>query len=119
MQGANKTVVITGEPTAAFKRKLNLWNNKLQRQKIAQFPDLNLLLDNSEDISLTDVQDVIAEHLTNLRQEIEQYMLAKVDFDKHSWFKIHLLQISTKLEKEQQDFKNSYVICDFNNFGRS
>ena len=78
MQGRNQNIITLSEKLSAFKEKLQLWENKLERKRTAAFPSLNEYLKewNQTDRSRFDVIKpiLIVEHLKNLFTEFDRYL---------------------------------------------
>ena len=87
MQGRNHTMVDIGEKIASFKKKLALWREKLAKGKTAAFPTLSVMLEDSSDIFLPDIRNIVEDHPRNLQEEINRYIPENVDLKKHSWIK--------------------------------
>ncbi|XP_076038362.1 zinc finger BED domain-containing protein 5-like isoform X1 [Oratosquilla oratoria] len=87
MQGRNHTMVDIGEKIVSFKKKLALWREKLAKGKIAAFPELSAMLEDSSDIFLPDIRNIVEDHLRNLQEEMDRYIPENVDLKKHSWIR--------------------------------
>ncbi|XP_076036535.1 zinc finger BED domain-containing protein 5-like [Oratosquilla oratoria] len=70
-----------------FKKKLALWREKLAKGKIAAFPELSAMLEDSSDIFLPDIRNIVEDHLRNLQEEMDRYIPENVDLKKHSWIR--------------------------------
>ncbi|KAG7164376.1 Zinc finger BED domain-containing protein 5-like 2 [Homarus americanus] len=82
MQGRDETYLTLSEKLEA---KLRLWKRKTERGKAASFPLLNLFLDDEEDASLLDVQNIIVEHLEKLNDEFDRYIPNEELHEKYKW----------------------------------
>ncbi|XP_045101477.1 zinc finger BED domain-containing protein 5-like [Portunus trituberculatus] len=76
-------MVDIGEKIVSFKKKLALWREKLAKGNIAAFPELSAMLEDSSDIFLPDIRNIVEDHLRNLQEEIDRY----IDLKKHSWIR--------------------------------
>ncbi|XP_076065235.1 zinc finger BED domain-containing protein 5-like [Oratosquilla oratoria] len=74
MQGKDETLISVSEKLKAFKAKMRLWKGKIERGETASFPLLNLFLEDEEDASPVDVQNVIVGHLEKLSEEFDRYV---------------------------------------------
>ncbi|XP_076042004.1 protein FAM200A-like [Oratosquilla oratoria] len=68
-------------------KKLALWREKLAKGKIAAFPELSAMLEDSSDIFLPDIRNIVEDHLRNLQEEMDRYIPENVDLKKHSWIR--------------------------------
>ena len=73
MQARNWTLVRLSENLKAFKEKLKLWMNKITAGKTTSFPSLNALLED-QNFSLTEVQNIIEEHMFKLISDFNNYI---------------------------------------------
>ena len=76
MQGRNQNIITLSEKLSAFKEKLQLWKNKLERGRTAVFPSINEYLEegNQTDSSRFDViKPILVEHLENLITAFDRY----------------------------------------------
>ena len=77
MQGRNQNIITLSEKLSAFKEKLQLWKNKLERGQTAAFSFMNEYLEewNQTDGSRFDViKPILVEHLKNLITEFDRYI---------------------------------------------
>ena len=78
MQDKNQNIIILSQKLSAFKKKLQLWKNNLERGQTAAFPSINKYLEewNQTDSSRIDViKPILVEHLENLITEFNRYLL--------------------------------------------
>ncbi|XP_042243376.1 zinc finger BED domain-containing protein 5-like [Homarus americanus] len=85
MHGRDETYLTLSEKLKAFKAKLRLWKGKIEREKAAFFPLLNLFLEDEEDVSLLDIQNIIVEHLEKLSDEFDRYIPDEELHEKYKW----------------------------------
>ena len=84
-QGRGKIQLDVMEDIEAFKGKICLWRNRMERGRIASFPDLNEFLEPSV-IQLSDISPVFIEHLTALEQEMNKYIPSdRKLLEKYKW----------------------------------
>ena len=84
-QGRGKIQLDVMEDIEAFKGKICLWRNRMERGRIASFPDLNEFLESSV-IQLSDISPVFIEHLTALEQEMNKYIPSdRKLLEKYKW----------------------------------
>src|SRR5215469_84174 len=85
MQGRDHTVIDLSEKISTFKGKLKLWKKKIEENKVASFPNLNLLLEdkNVEFKKLQELKDIIIDHLQKLDSAFDRYI--PEDMTKYSW----------------------------------
>ncbi|XP_056118464.1 SCAN domain-containing protein 3-like [Rhinichthys klamathensis goyatoka] len=71
-QGRNNSVFLMADKIEAFKRKLVLWEKRVQENIFDMFPNLTDVLQEFPHIS-TDIQRIVREHLTRLTQKFSDY----------------------------------------------
>ena len=59
----------------------------MAKGKTAAFPTLSVMLEDSSDIFLPDIRNIVEDHPRNLQEEINRYIPENVDLKKHSWIK--------------------------------
>ena len=76
MQDRNQNIITLIEKLYAFKEKLHLWKNKLERGRTAAFPSMNEYLEewNQTDSSRFDaIKPILVKQLENLIKEFDRY----------------------------------------------
>jgi len=84
MQGKNRTMVDIGEKISSFKQKLALWREKLSQGKIATFPLLSEVLEDSTKVTLDDLKLLLQEYLDKLQLELNRCIPENVELSKYS-----------------------------------
>ncbi|XP_064093835.1 protein FAM200B-like [Macrobrachium nipponense] len=103
IQGRDQTLVELSEKLSSFEEKLKLWMNKVKAGKTASFPSLNILLEN-ENYSLSQVQDTIVQHMSNLVTEFDHYIPENAH--KYSWIRNPFNIEAEDLPEEMSNINN-------------
>ena len=74
MQGRNKVLLDIVEEIEAFKGKMKLWISRMEKGKIAAFPDLSLFFEEEEDLEKSSLLEMFQEHLQGFLVELEKYI---------------------------------------------
>ena len=74
MQGRNKVFLEVLEDIEAFKAKVRLWILRMEKGRIAAFPQLNLFLEEEEDLEINDLFSTFQEHLKGFLDQLNKYI---------------------------------------------
>ena len=86
LQGKETNLIHCQEKLSAFSMKLTLWHSKLQNKNFAPFPHLNAFLDENELNVNEGILEVMACHISILREEIRHYFPDLEDFERYCRF---------------------------------
>ncbi|KAL4111928.1 hypothetical protein QTP88_015794 [Uroleucon formosanum] len=116
-------MVDIGEKISSFKQKLALWWEKLFQEKIATFPLLSEILEDSTKVTLNDLRLLLQEYLDKLQIELDRYIPENVELSKYSWvrnpFEISVHEVGEDIcgfQEELLDLQASQVLKE--NFSR-
>ncbi|XP_076062445.1 protein FAM200B-like [Oratosquilla oratoria] len=101
MQGKDGTPISVPEKFKSFKAKMRLWKEKIEQGTTRSFPLLNLFLEDEEDASLLDIQNVIVGHLKKLSGEFDRPFEVHAEDLSEEESSVHNLQ--EKLVEVQHD----------------
>ena len=78
MQGKQKILIDTVDKISAFKDKLCLWSARVEKNKFASFPNLNLILEDANDDAVQEkMKQIVLTHLKNLCVQFDKYIPEK------------------------------------------
>jgi hypothetical protein len=84
MQGYDTNILVVSDKVNAFVRNTGLWISKIEERNLDMFPKLNAFTeDNNIEISETEIERCIREHLINLQSSFSEYFPEKMN-DKYS-----------------------------------
>ena len=101
-RGRNQNIITLSEKLSAFKKKLQLWKNKLEHGQTAAFPSMNEYLEewNQTDSSRFNViKPILVEHLENIITEFNCY-LSDMNLEARLWIRNSFL---TKVDNLSED----------------
>ena len=79
MQGKQKILIDTVDKISAFKDKLCLWSARVEKNKFASFPNLNLILEDANDDAVQEkMKQIVLTHLKNLCVQFDKYIPEKM-----------------------------------------
>ena len=79
MQGKHKILIDTVDKISAFKDKLRLWSARVEKNKFASFPNLNLILEDANDNAVLEkMKQIVLTHLKNLCVQFDKYIPEKM-----------------------------------------
>ena len=79
MQGKQKILIDTVDKISAFKDKLCLWSARVEKNKFASFPNLNLILEDANDDAVQKkMKQIVLTHLKNLCVQFDKYIPEKM-----------------------------------------
>jgi hypothetical protein len=94
MQRYDTNILVVSDKVNSFVRKIGLCNSKIEERNLDMFPKLNAFIeDNNMEISETEIERCIREHLINLQSSFSKYFPEKMN-DKCSWIRDTFHEVS-------------------------
>ena len=120
MQGRNQNIITLSEKLSAFKEKLQLWKNKLERGQTAAFPFMNEYLEewNQTDGSRFNViKPILVEHLKNLITEFDRY-IPDINLETQLWVRNPFLAKVDNLSEDVAGLQEELIDLHHDQFHR-
>jgi hypothetical protein len=106
MQGPNRSMLGIGENMSALKKRTLSLERKMANGKIAAFPTLSAMLEDTSDVSLAGLETIFQEHLKKLQLEMNRYIPENVELQKQSWvinpFYLNVTQFGDNIPRFQE-----------------
>ena len=119
MQGRNQNITLS-EKLSAFKEKLQLWKNTLERGRKAAFPSMNEYLEewNQTDSSRFDViKPILVKHLEHLITEFDRYLF-DIDLEAQQWVRNPSLSKVDNLSEDVAGLQEELIDLHHDQFHR-
>jgi hypothetical protein len=108
MQGKNKIFLDLLENITAFKEKMKLWIGRMERGRMAAFPDLNLFIED-EDLNVSELIPLFLEHLRLFLVELEKYIPRHNYTKMFSWVRLPFEVSAVELDCEDDTIAEQLI----------